>query len=252
MAPTPTFGQMKILLSSAKTLGPTALTAIQPPVFLAEAQKHMAEIQQWNVQKISRFYGTSPALSAKVQSMHQTWNAPSQKPNTPCALGQFKGEAFAKLDVEHLPPTAQSVAMERIVIGSGLYGLLRASDAMQPYRLDMDQKLDTRGLRHFWKPRISDWLRETLDGGPCINLASAEYAEAIDTTGIDWVDVEFWQEAGGKRKAVSVFSKQARGLMARHLCLHPELGVDALAHFDAEDYQLDRDLSHPKRWVFVR
>jgi len=243
---------MKILLSSAKTLGPTALRGLTSPIFLPEASKNMAAIQGWNSKKIGGFFGTSDSLSEKVMHMHQAWNATMHGPEGPCALGQFKGEAFAKLDVEHLPPRAQKAALENIVIGSGLYGLLRAHDTMQPYRLDMDQKLGAIGLRNFWKPKISAWLKEALAGQPCINLASAEYAEAIDQTGIDWIDVEFWQEVGNKRKAVSVFSKQARGLMARHLCLHAEEGVAALADFSEENYRLDPTLSHSKRFVFVR
>jgi len=243
---------MKILLSSAKTLGPTALAGQSTPEFLHHAGQHMETLKKWKPEEINAFYGTSPALSEKVWTMHQNWNPATHTPGNPSALGQFKGEAFSKLDVDHLPPAAQAVAMSRIVIGSGLYGLLRADDVMQPYRLDMDQKLGNTGLRNFWKPRISAWLRASLQGEACINLASAEYADAVDRSGIHWVEVEFWQETGGKRKAVSVFSKQARGLMARHLCLHAQMGVNALATFQAENYQLDRDLSHSTRWVFVR
>ncbi len=240
------------MLSSAKILGPTTIPGIDPPFFLSEAEKHHKQIQNWKATKIANFYSTSPALSAKVREMHQAWDGTLHAAGAPCALGQFKGEVFAKLDVDHLPPAAQAAALGRIVIGSGLYGLLRADDTMQPYRLDMDQKLGKTRLRTYWKPRISAWLREILDGEPCINLASAEYAEAINPIGIHWVDVEFWQESAGKRKAISIFSKQARGLMARHLCLHADMGVGALGTFDAEGYRLDTILSQPTRWVYVR
>ena len=129
---------------------------------------------------------------------------------------------------------------------------MRGSDGIQPYRLDMDQKWGTKSLRAHWTRKISAWLKEELAGAPLVNLASAEYADALDRTGMHWIDVDFFQESGGKRKAVSVFSKQARGLMARHLCEHYEEGPDAISRFSAEGYALDSLASSPRHFVFVR
>ncbi|NDD50819.1 MAG: peroxide stress protein YaaA, partial [Flavobacteriia bacterium] len=168
------------------------------------------------------------------------------------ALGSFQGEAFAKLDVGSLAPDVQKLALSSVYIGSGLYGLLRGSDGIQPYRLDMDQKWGTKSLRAHWTKKISAWLKEELAGAPLVNLASAEYADALDRTGMHWIDVDFFQESGGKRKAVSVFSKQARGLMARHLCEQYAAGVNAIPTFSAEGYSLDTEVSSPTHFVFVR
>lgn len=243
---------MKILLSSAKTMGPCLISGTQNPHFLEDAIKLNAKMAKWSLKKIADYHGTSPALSAKVAAGIAAWDAGIHSDLGAAALGSFQGEAFAKLDIASLTPDAQNTALSSIYIGSGLYGLLRGSDCIQPYRLDMDQKWGTKSLRAHWTKKISAWLKEELAGAPLVNLASAEYADALDRTGMHWIDVDFFQESGGKRKAVSVFSKQARGLMARHLCEQHAAGVDAIPAFSAEGYRLDTAASSPGHFVFVR
>jgi len=243
---------MKILLSSAKTMGHSSIAGSQMPSFMEEAIKMQGNMSKWSLLKIASFHGTSPALSAKIKERLAEWNADSHLMSGSAALGSFQGEAFAKFNLETLSTEAQARALASIYIGSGLYGVLRGSDSIQPYRLDMDQKWGGQSLRNFWTVKISAWLREELQNQPLINLASAEYSEAFDRSGMEWIDIDFLQESGGKRKAVSVFSKQARGLMARHLCEHYDQGVHAIPLFTAEGYQLDTATSHPNRFVFVR
>ncbi len=243
---------MKILLSSAKTMGPCPISGTQNPHFLEDAIKFHAKMAKWSLKKIADYHGTSPALSAKVAAGIAAWDGAKHGILGQAALGSFQGEAFAKLDVGSLAPPVQKLALSSVYIGSGLYGLLRGSDGIQPYRLDMDQKWGTKSLRAHWTRKISSWLKEELAGAPLVNLASAEYADALDRTGMHWIDVDFFQESGGKRKAVSVFSKQARGLMARHLCEHYAAGVEAISTFSAEGYTLDSSASSPTHFVFVR
>lgn len=219
---------------------------------MEDSVKLHTKMAKWSLQKIADYHGTSPALSAKVAAGIASWSVGKHGELGAAALGSFQGEAFAKLDWASLTPDAQKIALSSIYIGSGLYGLLRGSDGIQPYRLDMDQKWGNKSLRAFWTTKISAWLKEELDGQPLVNLASAEYGDALDRTDMHWVDVEFYQVAGDKRKSVSVFSKQARGLMARHLCEHHGEGVDAIRRFSAEGYQLDSAVSCSTRFVFVR
>lgn len=243
---------MKILLASAKTMGLSSISGTQNPHFMDDAIKLHAKMAKWSLKKIADYHGTSPALTAKVAADIAAWDGSKQGILGQAALGSFQGEAFAKLNLDSLAPEAQKLALSSIYIGSGLYGLLRGSDGIQPYRLDMDQNWGSQSLRVHWTKKISAWLKEELAGKPLVNLASAEYANAFNRTGIHWFDVDFFQDSGGRRKAVSVFSKQARGLMARHLCEHFSQGVDAIPLFTAEGYQLDTAESSPNRFVFVR
>lgn len=243
---------MKLLLSSAKTMGPTTLTAAQSPEFLPDAAKLMVHLKRWNVKKVAEFYGTSASLSQKVLDLIDAWNMETHAKGGAAALGQFKGEAFSKLNVEQMLPEIQAYALQNILIGSGLYGLLRGDDAIMPYRLDMDQKVGQTGLKSYWRTKGSSFLREVCAEKSLINLASAEYGQAFDRAGIDVYEVDFWQVTQGKRKAMSVFSKQARGLMARHLCHHSSDGLEALVGFCEEGYRLVERADGGKRFVFER
>lgn len=233
-------------------MGNSSIGGAQLPHFMEDAHKFHSSMSKWSLSKIAAFHGTSPALSSKIKERLSEWNVEAHLAAGSAALASFQGEAFAKFSLETLSPAAQARALTSIYIGSGLYGVLRGSDSIQPYRLDMDQKWGGKSLRSFWISKISARLREELQNQPLINLASSEYADAFDRTGMTWIDVDFLQESGGKRKAVSVFSKQARGLMARHLCEHYEQGLDAIPRFAMEGYQLDTAVSHPSRFVFVR
>lgn len=252
MATITTFKNMKMLLSSAKTMGTTPLFASQNPAFLPESAQLMSSLKKWNLKKVAAFYGTSSSLSLKVHAMIAAWDLEAHSNGGSAALGQFKGEAFAKLDVDHMSPKVQDYALDNIVIGSGLYGLLRGNDAIMHYRLDMGQKIDSSGLKTFWRPRGSALLKAICEDDFLVNIASAEYGEAFDLMGIDVYEVDFWQIVSGKRRAMSVFSKQARGLMARHLCHHASDGLDALEGFSDEGYLLVERADGGKRFVFER
>lgn len=227
------------------------LDGAQKPDFLSEAAFFNAALRRMNATKIAQFYGASDRLSEKIFAMLQEWTSAGHE-QAAAALDSFKGEAFSKLDPLTLSARGQAYALQNILIGSGLYGALRANDAMMSYRLDMGQKVGKIGLRNFWKPKLSAWLKDKLQGQPLINLASAEYADSFDREGIHWIDVEFWQEKNGQRTALSVFSKQARGLMARHVCENAHLGIGALKAYSAEGYQLDTLASTATRFVFYR
>ncbi len=240
---------MKILLSSAKTMGLSLIHGSQMPHFMEDAIRFHSKMAKWSGAKISTYHSTSPALSQKIKERLEEW---MPEAHASAALGSFQGEAFAKLALDTMEPQAQKHALSSIYVGSGLYGILRGSDRIQPYRLDMDQKWEGKSLRTFWTRKISAWLNDELQGQPLINLASNEYADVFDRNGMHWIDVDFFQESGGNRKAVSVFSKQARGLMARHLCEHYAAGLAAIPTFSQESYVLDPAASTEQRYVFVR
>jgi hypothetical protein len=151
-------------------------------------------------------------------------------------------------------------AQEHVAILSGLYGVLRPLDRMQPYRLEMKTRLpNERGtnLVQFWGPRIAQYLNKCQAGEPdpvVVNLASQEYFRAVDRKALKARVVEcvFEEARGGRYQIISFLAKRARGLMARHVVQQRATTVAQLESFDAEGYALARDVSTPERLVFRR
>ena len=177
----------------------------------------------------------------------------------PAALA-FAGDVYQGLKARELDEAGMAWAQQHLRILSGLYGVLRPLDAIQPYRLEMGTKLSTRrgrDLYAFWGHRIADRLDADLEGqteAVIVNLASEEYFGAVDRKALKApvIDVRFEEEKDGERRVLSFFAKQARGLMARWaLDERVERAVD-LKGFDRADYRIDRTASTDQALVFWR
>lgn len=228
-------------------MNPAAAPAAQESApMLREAELLAQRVRQMGVDW-AEWYGCSPQIARQA---HANWNAwDAQKSGTKAAW-TFTGEAFGRL----LPKTwAQPErAEERLRILSGLYGILRPSDGVLPYRLDVGQSLDGQRLVAHWKTRVSDWLEADAAGAPVVNCASDEYAEVIDSARFTWIDCVFLQTVNGRTRSVSALSKQARGAMARFLANHPSDDPEVAKTFRAEGYRFRPADSNETRWVFVR
>lgn len=172
----------------------------------------------------------------------------------------FNGDVYSGLDARSLDPKAFAWAQDRLRILSGLYGLLRPADAMQPYRLEMGTRLKTkrgRSLYDFWGDRIAMALNEAAEGHKdrtLVNLASQEYFGAVDAKALTLpvVTCRFLEEKAGVTKQISFFAKKARGLMARYAIDNRIEKVDDLKAFDVTGYTFRKDLSSEADWVFLR
>ena len=195
----------------------------------------------------AEWYACSPKVAAQAADQWAAWTpgAPGTR-----AAWTFTGEAFGRL----VPATWKfpDRAEERLRILSGLYGVLRPSDGVLPYRLDVGQSLDGQRLLHYWKDSVTDWLVADAAGAPVVNCASDEYAEVLDRTQFTWIDCVFLQTVNGKTRSVSALSKQARGAMARFLANHASDYPEAAKKFKSEGYTFQRAASNETRWVFVR
>jgi cytoplasmic iron level regulating protein YaaA (DUF328/UPF0246 family) len=167
---------------------------------------------------------------------------------------------YGGLDARSLGATDLAWAQDHLCILSGLYGVLRPLDLMQPYRLEMGTPLANPGganLYAFWGSRIAEYLNKRLksDTSPVvINLASHEYFKAVDTKALKGQVVEcvFQEYTGGQYKIVSFFAKRARGLMARYATVNRLTHIDQLKAFDSEGYGFDAKASTPLKLVFRR
>ncbi|MBT4102460.1 MAG: YaaA family protein [Flavobacteriales bacterium] len=245
-------GFMIAILSSSKTMQATPVMGTQPPCFIKQAESLANQLKAMDHKAIQAFYQTSDAMTLKVSETLSQW----KRSGSGAALFSFKGDAFGQLNPGSLSGKAQIRANEQLIIVSGLYGMLRPMDQISPYRLDMNQRLNDQSLRAYWASIVTQQLDQRLEpGGMVLNLASQEYAQVIlrdQLKAHQWVDVQFLQKKDGASRQMSVFSKQARGLMARHLCSIEHADLNHIKAFQADGYRLDRLNSTESQLTFTR
>jgi uncharacterized protein len=257
---------MLYLLSPAKTLDyETRVPAVvarkaTEPLFTAQAAELISVLKTHPAEQIAGLMDLSPALAELNTARYAAWVPEATPANSRPALLAFNGDVYEGLAAQTLKAAELDWAQRHIVILSGLYGVLRPLDRLQPYRLEMGTALaNPRGkdLYAFWGDRIAEHLnqRQADEARPVIvNLASVEYAraalrKALRATVIDCV-FEDWH--GGDYKVISFFAKRARGLMARHAITQRIRSPKALTGFNAEGYAFDAAVSTPQRLVFRR
>jgi len=262
---------MLFLLSPAKSLDfdtpADHLPASQPAFEGARgpAAELIKLMREKSPQQIADLMSLSDKLSALNFARYAAWSPRGTATNAKQAALAFDGDVYGGLDATSLSLTQLGWAQDHVCILSGLYGVLRPLDRLQPYRLEMGTRLANRhgkDLYAFWGTRIADHLNERLaaDATPVvINLASQEYFKAVDQGVLKARVIECvfeeWKadaKAGGTYKIVSFYAKRARGLMARWAVLHKALTPRKLEGFDLENYAFAAGASQPDRLVFRR
>lgn len=256
---------LTLVLSPAKSLDyerapPPAFEALEGalrrPAFAAEAAELVACLRGFDAAGLGRLMELSPALAALNVERYAAWRPRFTPKNSRAALLAFDGDVYDGLDARSLDEDGLRWADERLRILSGLYGLLRPLDRMQPYRLEMGRPLATaRGpnLYAFWGDTQALALNR-LGKGPIVNLASQEYARAMRRPALrrPVVETVFEELKAGHAQVVSFFAKKARGRMARYAIDGRIDDAQALRGFDRDGYRWKAKLSTPERWVFQR
>lgn len=254
---------MLFLLSPAKSLdyeSPTPPHTPTAPLFVKQSKALIGLLRDYSPQQIAQLMSLSDKLSALNVARYQAWSPKASVANARAAALAFNGDVYGGLDACTLGPNDLAWAQDHVCILSGLYGVLRPLDLMQPYRLEMGTALANpqgKNLYAFWGQQIADYLNTRLqaDISPVvINLASQEYFKAVDTKALKAKVVEcvFQEYKSGQYKIISFMAKRARGLMARYAVTHQCVQVDQLRAFDAEGYAWDRGESTAQRLVFRR
>jgi len=184
---------------------------------------------------------------------------PDSTQGRPAALA-FDGEVYRGLDAPGMSAEDLQYAQTRLRILSGLYGVLRPLDAIQPYRLEMGTRLKTRkgaNLYEFWGDDIADELKGDLEGHASktiVNLASQEYSKAakLKSLGVRVISADFKEEKDGQRRALMVYAKKARGMMARWIIEHRIEDPARLKDFDLDGYAFDAAGSSEDTLLFTR
>jgi hypothetical protein len=211
-------------------------------------------------QQIGELMHLSDKLAALNVARYGSWHPDFSPANAKQALLAFKGDVYTGLHAEDFSEADFDFAQAHLRMLSGLYGVLRPLDLMQPYRLEMGTKLaNARGnnLYDFWGERISGWLNEALaEQGDDIllNLASNEYFGAVKRKALNaWViDTEFKDLKNGQYKIISFYAKKARGLMARYVIKEGISDPEQLKAFDYQGYRYSAEQSKPDSLVFLR
>lgn len=252
---------MIIILSPAKTMNFEAqqqVNTFSQPQYMKEAASIVKVLQRLSITQLSELMSVSNSLATLNYERYQTWNMASglSKP----AILAFDGDVYDGLDAPGLSAASLLHAQDKVRILSGLYGVLRPLDLIQPHRLEMGTRLKVGrhpNLYSFWKNKITPAIAAALkDSGSqvLVNLASEEYFKSIDTSaiGMKLITPEFRDLKNGQYKMISYYAKKARGLMTRFILDNKLHDPEDLKAFDREGYLFNPGMSGPGRPVFTR
>lgn len=255
---------MLILLSPAKDLDETPVT-LKPRATQPELLEHSARLverlRSHGPSKLARLMDISPKLAQLNHERYAAWGTPFTARNAKVAIRCFNGEAYRGLDAATLDEGDLRFAQHHLRILSGLYGVLRPLDLMQPYRLEMGTRLSMgRGvpdLYRYWGDRITNALNKALEvsgSKVVLNLASAEYSKAVQPARLNAriITPVFKDRTPTGYRVVMVHAKRQRGAMARHAIRMRLLQPEPLKAYDGDGYRFAPEGSSEDQWVFLR
>jgi cytoplasmic iron level regulating protein YaaA (DUF328/UPF0246 family) len=254
---------MLILLSPAKTLDLTPWKSpVEPtePEFLDDSQRLIDRLRKLSKKQLGTLMNISEKLAAENFDRYAAWQLPFTTDNAKPAVMTFKGDVYQGLEAETFKKKDLESAQRHLRILSGLHGLLRPLDLIQPYRLEMGTDLGGRGWKNlydFWGTKIAASINEALAAQKdrvVVNLASNEYFKAVDRKTLDAevVTPTFKDEKDGKLRTLSFFAKNARGRMAAYILKKRLKQPNEIKSFNCDGYTFNTEHSKNNTWVFSR
>ncbi|PMR76270.1 peroxide stress protein YaaA [Billgrantia endophytica] len=254
---------MLSVISPAKTLDfetPATTARYSQPDFLDQSRELIHILADYSPQRLSELMGISDKLAGLNAARFAEWQPPFTPENAKPAAQAFQGDVYVGLEAATFDEEDNAFAQEHLRILSGLYGLLRPLDLIQPYRLEMGTRLPNpvgKDLYAFWKDRLTTELGEAVTrsgSNVLVNLASNEYFKAIDAKRLDAriITPVFKDEKNGQFKIISFYAKKARGLMAAWMIRQRLDDPEGLREFDTAGYAFNPAMSEGDTLVFVR
>tara|TARA_B100001989_G_scaffold57712_1_gene38336 strand:- start:336 stop:1103 length:768 start_codon:yes stop_codon:yes gene_type:complete len=229
------------------------------PSLLEHSNELIKDLKSLNPQEVSSLMSLSDKLGALNYERFQEWKTPFTKSNSKQAILAFKGDVYQGLDAESLSETELIWAQKHVRILSGLYGILKPMDLMQPYRLEMGTKFATKrgqNLYDFWNSIITEELNKNFssDNTNLLNLASNEYFKSINVSELkaNVISPVFMDKKNGKYKIISFFAKKARGLMTRYVIKNRIEDITDIQNFEEGGYFFSEAMSEDNKPVFCR
>lgn len=254
---------MLMVISPAKTLdytSPLATQAFSLPRYLEQSSQLIEVLRKLSPSDLAELMKLSDKLAGLNVARFTEWQPNFTLENARQAILAFRGDVYTGLDADSLSAEDFNYAQQHLRILSGLYGVLRPLDLMQPYRLEMGTKLDNpagHNLYEFWGEHITESLNQCLTeqkANVLLNLASNEYFKAVKPKQLKarLINVDFKDLKNGQYKIISFYAKKARGMMARYVIENKIDSVADLKNFTEQGYYFSVEQSKPEHLVFLR
>ncbi|HEY9200980.1 MAG TPA: peroxide stress protein YaaA [Gammaproteobacteria bacterium] len=254
---------MLIVISPAKTLDyetPAKTKTFTLPDYLDDSAELIHRMREFSALDIAELVHVSSKIAELNFDRFEAWNKNFTEKNAKQAVLAFKGDVYTGLDAESFSAKDFKFAQSHLRILSGLYGLLRPLDLMQPYRLEMGSKLSNergKNLYEFWGNTLTDGLNAQLKkikSEHLINLASNEYFKAVKPKQINGevITPAFKEYKNGDYKMIGFYAKKARGMLSRYIIQNQLSDIEDIKSFDVEGYKFNKSLSKGNNWVFTR
>ena len=254
---------MLVLLSPAKTLDfetPPTVEANSKPRFLEDSQELIDQLQHLKSAEVGKLMSVSEKISDLNVQRFNSWKTPFTVKNAKPAAMAFRGDVYQGLDADTLSSDDFDFAQSSVRILSGLYGILRPLDLIQPYRLEMGTRFTNKrgsNLYKFWGDTLTQSLNQEITAGKhaaVVNLASNEYFKAVKAPQLQapLITPAFRDWKNGEYKMISFFAKKARGMMARYVVDQRLQSPEELKKFDTDGYAYSEADSTADTWVFLR
>ena len=253
---------MILLISPAKSLDFTAseVQEFSMPRMLADSKSLINNLKQRSSKDIQKLMKVSENIANLNVERYHNFSTPFNLNNAKQAALAFQGDVYKGMEADTFSDEDLAFAQNHLRILSGLYGLLKPLDLIQPYRLEMGTRLENehgKNLYDFWDKKITEVLNDDLKkqgDNIVINLASKEYFKSIkkNTLSADLYNIEFKEEKNGTFKIIAFYAKKARGMMANYIIKNKLSKPEELKGFDYEGYYFNEDLSDDKTFIFTR
>jgi len=253
---------MLMVISPAKTLdyeSPLVTEEYTQPDFLEPARELIDQLKKLEPHQVSNLMSISDKLGQLNTERFSDWSTPFAPGNARQAILAFKGDVYTGLDAESFSTSEFQFAQKHLRMLSGLYGVLKPLDLMQPYRLEMGTKLENqrgKDLYAFWGATITQEVNRLLsdDDGVLVNLASNEYFKAVHKKDLEGrlITPNFKDQKNGQYKIISFYAKKARGLMCRYVIQNGITKAEDLKKFDLDGYYFSPEQSDANNWIFLR
>lgn len=250
---------MIILISPSKSIDMCSTPfpkEVSQPSFLKESKTLIKILSSMSEKEVGNFLKVSDKLSKLNYDRFKNWSTPFNSNNSKPAILSFTGDVYDSLSVKDFTHNDYKYAQNKLLILSGLYGILKPLDLIQPYRLEMGRNLKTnnaKNLYQFWSNKISNYI-QNINDDTIINLASNEYYKVINPKLIkkNVITPIFKDKKNGEYKMISFYAKKARGMMSRYIIKNQINNSDDLNDFNVSGYSFSKKLSLTNQPVFVR
>ena len=253
---------MKILISPAKKLNinnkNNCLVKSTKPSFLEKSQNIINILKKLSSEEISKLMNISKDLSQLNYNRNQSWNTSSSDKNANQAILYFQGAVYESMEIDKFNSEDFDFANNNLRILSGLYGILKPSDMIMPYRLEMGTKIkinEHSNLYSFWKNSVTDnFINDSINDKSIINLASNEYYKVIDSKKLSTpvITPVFKDVKKGKLKVISFYAKKARGSMCNFIIKNKITDYNDLKNFNGLGYSFSNSESSKTLFTFTR